>query len=641
MAGFEDLFDGNSDEKITINKTYAKKYKKFKECQELDKLKQKYGDEILSSESSSEEEDDNAECVTPQIEQDFLNILGMIKAKDPKIYSNEVQFFNEKEENSEEKKKLTKKPLFLKDFERQRLLLKKEKAYLSDSDEDINDLEENQLTYNEEQKQIKDSFKNVDMEDDEELLKIREKSKDEKEKEDEEYKKWLNKEEEKQVKSNLLLDEYWKDGKIDEDEKFLRDYILKKQYIDKDNDRIPTYNEVVGELNSEQEDEDEKDLEKVEDFEKKFNFRFEEPDQDLIKRYPRTIKESVRCEDDKRKQKRKDREERKKKEKDKKIQELKRLKKLKRKEIIEKIEKLKEITGNNKVGFLEEELDGEFDAAKYDQLMKQVYDKEFYDVEEYEKPVLSDDDDLKEENWDEWTGAEKNEELHFEDPDFNMDADFVPTVKSKKKKKSKFEEALLRKKPVFNPDEKTFEQYFDEYYKLDFEDMIGDMPVRFKYRNVMANDFGLSTEEILKAEDRELNQWCSLKKTMQYNTEEEEKKYRQKYKKKARDVKKKQRLLPSLFDEKEESESVNHIEVIKPRNIKQLQKKKLGVWSKTPLKRSLTSKSFKSQSQHTNSKVKKIYNQFKGAKIDSMKKLSLERLAAYGLDKRNTKNKEK
>ena len=37
MAGFEDLFDGNNDEEITINTTYANKYKKFKECQELDK----------------------------------------------------------------------------------------------------------------------------------------------------------------------------------------------------------------------------------------------------------------------------------------------------------------------------------------------------------------------------------------------------------------------------------------------------------------------------------------------------------------------------------------------------------------------------------------------------------------------------
>ena len=41
------------------------------------------------------------------------------------------------------------------------------------------------------------------------------------------------------------------------------------------------------------------------------------------------------------------------------------------------------------------------------------------------------------------------------------------------------------------------ERMQDELYKLDYEDIIGDMPTRFKYRKVEANRYGLTPEEVL------------------------------------------------------------------------------------------------------------------------------------------------
>jgi protein KRI1 len=91
---------------------------------------------------------------------------------------------------------------------------------------------------------------------------------------------------------------------------------------------------------------------------------------------------------------------------------------------------------------------------------------------------------------------------------FQMDCDYDPANQvqnellhaSKRKKKgkkwSKFAQAVATKKPVFDSSSHTFDQYIDEYYKLDFEDIIGDMPCRFKYRNVVPNSFGLSIDEV-------------------------------------------------------------------------------------------------------------------------------------------------
>lgn len=66
--------------------------------------------------------------------------------------------------------------------------------------------------------------------------------------------------------------------------------------------------------------------------------------------------------------------------------------------------------------------------------------------------------------------------------------------------------------------EKYLESLLDEYYNLDFEDVIGggQVKTRFKYRRVAHEDFGLTEDEILLLDDKQLNKLVSLKKYRPY-----------------------------------------------------------------------------------------------------------------------------
>jgi len=79
------------------------------------------------------------------------------------------------------------------------------------------------------------------------------------------------------------LRDFWSDPNLDLNEKFLRDYILNNKYVDKESYDLE-YNQVIHD-SDENLSEDEKTIQKQEEFEHKYNFRFEEPDQEFIKRF--------------------------------------------------------------------------------------------------------------------------------------------------------------------------------------------------------------------------------------------------------------------------------------------------------------------------------------------------------------------
>ena len=156
----------------------------------------------------------------------------------------------------------------------------------------------------------------------------------------------------KDAKDLATLKQLWSsegEGKLDDAEKFLRDYVLNKRYL------TATEDDCRFEVDF---SDDEKDIAAMTEFEHKYNFRFEDPDPEFIKRYPRTIEDSMRRKDTRRVDKKAERKARKEQLKVQMKEEVNRLKSYKKKEIMDKIEKLKTIAGSGNIAFDDDDIEG-------------------------------------------------------------------------------------------------------------------------------------------------------------------------------------------------------------------------------------------------------------------------------------------
>jgi len=184
------------------------------------------------------------------------------------------------------------KPFFIKDHERKMIMENR-----VDTESENEEEKSRPPSYYEQQSQIKKDLKSIlkgfdsDAEDNSDLLKKRVKTELEIHQEEEDYRKWLRGElsklDEKGKEEELkFLRDYWNDPKLDDGEQFLRDYVLQRKYLEEDEeDRnyIPTYDEVLHDSDEGGLSGDEKQVQEMETFENKFNFRFEEPDPEFVR----------------------------------------------------------------------------------------------------------------------------------------------------------------------------------------------------------------------------------------------------------------------------------------------------------------------------------------------------------------------
>ena len=101
-----DLLGGESSESesegLNLDNDYAAKYDNWRGKEHMQRLRDKYGDQVQDNEeeeedeSSSEEEDEDAEELTPDVEKAFFATMASLKSKDPALYDGKTTFFKAK-----------------------------------------------------------------------------------------------------------------------------------------------------------------------------------------------------------------------------------------------------------------------------------------------------------------------------------------------------------------------------------------------------------------------------------------------------------------------------------------------------------------------------------------------------------------
>ena len=500
-------------------KSNAKKARESGKKLELEKSAIKNNPEVTSpsfvkensdddESSSSEEEDDYGELITEEVEDGINRVLSAIKNNEKdKLLDPKVRFFEDPEKAAEKLVKGEKhKPVYLKDYHRMNILAGN--TFADDEEATVDGEQSYASQQREERSQLIDEIKNAFSGDEND------------EEEDENDGDFLKKKEpsNKTATPRLRLPNPNQD-----EEKFLAEFVNNQAWIPRKGDKvIPLDNDP----NMEEDDEEFEDA--VEKFENAYNFRYEDPNAATIVSYARTQATLRRSETSSRRRKRDEEKQVKEVEKTEKEKSIQKKKKEKIHKLTDVLEQLKKEYGSDINQDMVKKitdtlLNSDFKENEWDTVVSELFNEEFYGQKG--KPTWDEDDEVMADFYKEKQEAEGEEESHEEESD--------EQESSKKSRKEKLKDKKLQKKGkreleeiVEDAVEQNKISIIEEVEKDNEERKSrartkDEQQLKFRYREVSPESYGLSTREIFAADDTQLNQFIGLKKFAPYRAKEQ------------------------------------------------------------------------------------------------------------------------
>ncbi|ODV77047.1 Krr1-domain-containing protein [Suhomyces tanzawaensis NRRL Y-17324] len=479
-----------------------------------------YEEDSDSESSSSEEEDEFGDLITEDVEKGIEQVLQAIKTDPKKLLDPNTKFFDDPENVTANEKK--EKPLYLKDYHRMNLL---SGNYKDDDDEEFNTVDGEKpfvVTQREERNQLLSDIKNAF---------------DEEEEDDDDD--FLKKVEPKEKSRNEELKSIRLPNPNEDGNEFLKAFLDNQAWIPSKNDKVLNLDRI------DQDDEEQFD-DAVEKFEHAYNFRYEDANAAEIVSYARSQATLRRSATNARKRQREKEQEEKQKENKKSEELVKKKKTQKLNKVIDRLAQIKEAVGDEvsdeviqKV-FGDSLLNDDFDDGDWDSKMAQIFDEQYYGAEDV-KPEFDDDlgDIVSDADEDADEGDEENEHNDEEDVGEDIGEDVGSDEPPKKKSKK---EQLKEKKSSKKDKEalKARAQQIVEANALKIRDEVDEErgrsraseDIKFKYREVSPETFGLTTRDIILADDKQLNTFIGIKKFAPYRAKEARLKDKRKYTKK-------------------------------------------------------------------------------------------------------------